>query len=466
MSATTIGYTYRYPFESAVEVQDNAPRVRMATSLDETSDDLFFEGKLRRPAVVGQMLTVLCDIVRTRFYQKLAPMVLDPVVTSGGGMLRFEGFSSCCGVYARVDLSPEAFDVDLRGKGTTNVDFNNPMRAALRRMSDRAEASFQVGGRGVALKTGEEKIIERKVKLPVRWIKGFCEVQAYQPRLVPHFELAPLEARDLFRSLPKSNSRQGWFIARTGRTYRVTPNEKPGAVRFEGVDRVRVLEPLLASARSVQVFYDEESQTSGWQIQSDVGRFFALVSPEMNRGFSGEGQMLERLATGEWETALPTVADALNWQSHIDPAGIGSRAGLSEGAVEAALAVLGARGLAGYDVAAGRYFHRVLPFDLEKVDQLQPRLKNARELVERVEIVTQNGSEVDAKVPGSEFEQYVRLRPSGNKCTCHWYSRYQGQRGACKHILAVRMKVEGSERLTVDETDEAEFRSMEEFETE
>src|SRR5580704_1234754 len=154
MSATTIGYTYRYPFESVVEVQEAAPRVRMATSLDETSDDLFFDGKLRRPAVVGQMLTVLCDTVRTRFYERLNPLLLDPVVTSGGGMLRFEGFSSCCGVYSRVDLRPEAFDVDLRGKGTTNVDFNERMRTALRRLSDRDDAAFQVGGRGVALVKG------------------------------------------------------------------------------------------------------------------------------------------------------------------------------------------------------------------------------------------------------------------------------------------------------------------------
>ena len=61
--------------------------------------------------------------------------------------------------------------------------------------------------------------------------------------------------------------------------------------------------------------------------------------------------------------------------------------GLSEGAVEAALAVLGARGLAGYDTTSGRYFHRVLPFDLERVEQHQPRLKNARELIDHVEIV-------------------------------------------------------------------------------
>jgi hypothetical protein len=455
MAATAVSYTYRYPFESAVDSQHSVPQVRMATSLDETSDDLFFDGKLRRPAVVGQMLTVLCDTVRTRFYQRLNPLLLDPVITSGGGMLRFEGFSSCCGVYSRVDLRPEAFDVDLRGKGTTNVDFNERMRTALRRLSDRDDAAFQVGGRGVALVKGSEKIIERKVKLPVRWIKGFCEVQAYQPRLTPRCELTPLEARDLFRSLPKANSRSGCFVAKTGRAYRMTPTAKPGAVRVEGSDRVRVLEPLLASAKTVRIWYDDEAQTNGWEIENEVGRYFSLVSPELNRGFSGEGQALERLAAGEWQSALPHVTDALNWQSQIDPTQISAQSGLSEGAVEAALAVLGARGLAGYDTTSGRYFHRVLPFDLEKIEQLQPRLKNARELVDRVEIVSQRGADVDAKVPGSDFDHFVRLRFEGNKCTCRWHSRYQGQRGPCKHILAVRMKVEGADNVKLEDAEAA-----------
>jgi hypothetical protein len=432
-----------------VDVQDFSPQVRMATSLDGTSDDLFFDGKLRRPAVVGQMLSVLCDTVRTRFYQPLDPLVLDPVVTSGGGMLRFEGFSSCCGVYCRVDLKPEAFDVDLRGKGTTNVDFNDRMRNTLRRLSDHEDASFKVGGRGVALVRDRETVIERKVKLPIRWIKGFCEVQAYQPRLVRHFELSPLEARDLFRSLPKSNSRHGSFVTKTGRAYRVTPNRKPGSVRIEGADRVRVLEPLFPTAKSIHIWYDEEAETSGWEIENDVGRYFALISPELNRGFSGEGQMLERLAVGDWQHALPRIADALNWQSHIEPAQIGAQLGMSEGTIEAALAVLGARGLAGYDTSSGRYFHRVLPFDVDKVEQLQPRLKDARGLVEQVEIVSQQGSDVDAKVPGSEFTHYVRLRAAGNKCTCRWHSRYQGQRGPCKHILAVRMKAEGADNVKI-----------------
>jgi len=451
MAETAVSYTYRYPFESVVDTRASMPEVRMATSLDETSDDLFFDGKLRRPAVVGKMLTVLSDIVRTRFYQPLDPLVLDPVVTSGGGMLRFEGFSSCCGVYARVDLPPAAFDVDLRGKGTTNVDFNDPMRVALRRLTDRDDAGFQVGGEGVTLSKGQAKIIERKVKLPVRWIKGFCEVQAYQPRLIPQFELSPSAARELFRSLPKGNSRRGSFVTKTGRAYRVTPRHKPGSVRIEGADRVRVLEPLLPTAKSVRIWYDDEAQVSGWEIDSEVGRLFTLVSPELNRGFSGEGQMLERLAVGDWQTALPRVSESLHWQSQIDPSEVGRAGGVGQRQVEAALAVLGARGLAGFDVTTGRYFHRVLPFDLEKVEQLQPRLKNARGLVDQVEIVTQDGPEVDARVPGSDFTHYVRLRLSGNKCTCRWFVRYQGQRGPCKHIIAVRMAVEGVDNVKIDE---------------
>jgi hypothetical protein len=449
MATAAVPYTYRYAFESAVETQASSPQVRMATSLDETSDDLFFDGRLRRPAVVGRMLSVLCDTIRTRFYQPLDPMVLDPVVTSGGGMLRFEGFSSCCGVYARVDLPPQAFDVDLRGKGTTNVDFNDPMRVALRRLSDRDDAGFQIGGRGVALTKGEEKIIERKVKLPVRWIKGFCEVQAYQPRLVPYAVLTPVEARDLFRSLAKANSRQELFVTKTGRAFRVTPHAKPGSVRIEGSDRIRVLEPLLPSAKSLRIWYDAESQTSGWELDGEAGRYFALISPELNRGFSGEGQMLDRLAVGNWQSALTPISDALQWQSQIDISAISQRAGVTEGEGEAALAVLGARGLAGYDVTTGRYFHRVLPFDLEQVEKLQPRLINARELVDQVQIVARRGSDIDAKVPGSEFEHYVRLRSDGNRCTCRWHSRYQGQRGSCKHILAVRMKVEGVENVAL-----------------
>ncbi len=210
----------------------------------------------------------------------LRPIVLDPVVTSGGGLLRFEGFSSCCGVYARVDLTPEAFDTELRGKGTTNVDFGDSMRVALKRMGEQDSAQLEVGGTGVTLRTASDQVVERKVKLPKRWIKGFCEVQAYQPRMIPFFELNRSEAVSLFRSFPSgTNSKRPVFVTKTGQAFRLASREQPGCVKVEGIDRVRVLEPLLANVDQLRIWYNQEAETSGWEFRFPIGRMFALVSP-------------------------------------------------------------------------------------------------------------------------------------------------------------------------------------------
>jgi hypothetical protein len=171
------------------------------------------------------------------------------------------------------------------------------------------------------------------------------------------------------------------------------------------------------------------------------------------RGFSGEGQVLESLAGGRWQEALPYVQGQLTWQSEIDTAAISQRIGLAVDEVEAALAVLGSRGLAGYDVATGRYFHRELPFDLSQVEALQPRLKGARKLLEenRVSVLKQLPDvQYDLEVGGTGVMHHVRLRADGDRCTCPWFSKNQGRRGPCKHILAARMFVEG-DRATDEE---------------
>lgn len=87
----------------------------------------FFEGRCRSPRMVADLLLALAHTVNSRFYLPGAWRMLDPVVTSSEELLRLEGFSSCCGVYARVDLSAEAFDSEIQGRGTTNVDFNAPI---------------------------------------------------------------------------------------------------------------------------------------------------------------------------------------------------------------------------------------------------------------------------------------------------------------------------------------------------
>jgi hypothetical protein len=157
---------------------------------------------------------------------------------------------------------------------------------------------------------------------------------------------------------------------------------------------------------------------------------------------------LEKLAREGWQSALTAIQPLLDWQTTLDPAELAARTGHRVAEVRAALAVLGARGLAGFDVSSGFYFHRQLPFDLEKVEQLQPRLRNARKLLEAESVRIAGRPQPDAwdvEVQGTGVVHLVRLRADGDRCTCPWFSKHQGRRGPCKHVLAARVFVEKNE---------------------
>jgi hypothetical protein len=320
------------------------------------------------------------------------------------------------------------------------------MRGALAQLRHDDGVRLAVGSTALQLMRETETVVEKKVKLPVRWLKGFTEVQAYLPGLQPRFTITAQEALRFLRALPRSgNPKQAWWLTELGRGLRLSPRETKGAVRLTGTERIRILEPLLPHATQVRVWAQEGSDVSAWEVHFATGRFSILVSPELARGFSGEGQMLERLATRAGHDALPQVRSALRWQARIDAADVSARSGLAAPQVDAALAILGSRGLVGYDLASGAYFHRELPFDMEKVEALQPRLLDARKLVaeNQVRIVSQQASgdelRAEAYVQGTGVEHRVRLQPEGDKCTCPWYGKHQGDRGPCKHVLAVRL---------------------------
>lgn len=462
-AAAAIDFTYRYPFLSSVGDIGTGFGLRLATCDAGHKHPHFFEGRMREPRVVGDMLLCLSDVVRTHFFLP-RPALLDPVVTSHEEVVRFEGFSGCCGVYARVDLAAAAFEADLAGRGTTNVDFNNPMRAALSRLRNTDDARLAVGQDAVTVSRNDDAVVEKKVKLPVRWLKGFSEVQAYQPRLGLKWEVSASEARRFIRGLPRGGPpKTPSFVTQTGRALRLSQREGKGAIRLMGTHRLAIVEPLLSAAKTLRVWADNEAGTSAWEIICPTGRFLLMLSPEVYRGFSGEGQVLESLANQHWQEALPAVQAQLGWQAHVDSQALAETIGFETDDVDAALAALGTRGLAGFDVATQQFFHREMPFDLGLIESLQPRLVNARKLIDKGQVTltkrfedgvskksdksdaaSESGPSADFAVAGTGVQHQVRLRPDGDKCTCPWFSKYQGQRGPCKHILASRMALENS----------------------
>ncbi len=444
MSAA-LDFNYQYAFSSGIDrIRDNKPQLSLATFDPNQGHPYFFDGRVRAPAALGDMLLTLSDVVRTHFFLP-RPVLLDPVLTSNENLLRLEGFSGCCGVYARVDLPTDFFEGECHGRGTTNVDFNTPMRNALMQLRDNEDVRFSVGQNEVVLSRGQERTTEKKVKLPLRWIKGFSEVQAYQPHLDLFFETSAAEALKFIRTLPRSSQpKTPSYALKSGNTIRLSQRPQNGAVRILGTHRVRVIEPLLARARSLRVWYDRDNGTSAWEVRFESGSFFLMISPEIYRGFSGEGQILSDLVSPPSETTLAQVQAQLKWQSQINLAELAAKLDLSPADVASSLAILGSRGLAGFDAVNAHYFHRELPFDLGKVEELQPRLKNARKLVDggSVKLLARDGEKLIYEVAGTGTHHRVQLTDSQETCTCPWFSKYQGERGPCKHILAAQLVVE------------------------
>ena len=445
-------YAYRYSHESGLEDSDGRAQLRLATFGGAEENPYFFQGKLRNPRRTADLMLAVARVARSRFHlpaQMLARILAaaDPVVTCTDSRIRFESFSACCGAYARLDLTEKGFDGDLLGRGTTNVDFNPPMRAALSKIRTGEEVGLSVGTREVRVDTREGSATERKVALPTRWLKGFVEVQAHQARMQTRFEIKGAEIRRFLRALPRGGTRGASFIVSAGRGLRLSQVESREAVRVGGIERLRVLEDVAGDASVLRVFGQAGGEASGFELVFDDARFHLVLSPEIWRGFSGEGQVLENLAQDRSEAEVTRAHASLNWNPLVEPSELARHAKLNPEEVKRALAVLGARGLVGYDLHEGRYFHRELPFDLGLVEKLQPRLVAARKLVEAggIEFTSRTEELVEAWVPGSDVKQRVKITPEGAKCTCTWYAKHQGERGPCKHVLAVQIRISGED---------------------
>lgn len=439
--------TYQYGRASLVRFADPRTDVLLATSGGLGPDGMlvaprFFDGFVGHAEQVAVMLRVCARVARTRFY--VPPGMLaavlraaDPVVTSNGDRLRFESFSACCGVYARLDILPGALDGTAASRGTTNVDFNPPMRQALARVSGFDPLHLSVGVDDVTMATMDGEVVEKKVPLPERWLKGFAEVQLACARMTVLAELGALGARAFLRDLPKGWRGPAWAaLART--SLRVSPRGSRGAACAAGPDRLRVLQPLARFATGLRVYGPadavEQPVASAWELVCRDASFIVVLSPDVSRGFSGEGAVLDDLADEQASIDADLVAALLAWEPRIDVRRLAADTALSRDRVEAALGRLGAAGRVGYDLAEDGYFHRELPYDPAVLAAMHPRLRDARALLDAGSVtLTPEGALVVSN--GAEY-RVTRAADGTSRCTCPWWGRHRLGRGPCKHILA------------------------------
>ena len=449
--AGVIEQVYRYASPSTLTSGAGRTDLLLATSGGVTARGAhahphFFDGFLGHPEQMATALLAVARVARTRFYVPpgmLAAIVLaaDPVVTSNGDRLRFESFSACCGVYARLDVLPGALDGPALATGTTNVDLNPPVREALVGVSGLEPLHLSVG-EDVTITTLDRSVTEKKVPLPERWLKGFAEVQVAASTMQPTLEVSPVEARRFLRSLPASPGARTaalWAVP-AGRGLRLTGRGGAGSVPLAGPERLRVLEPLLRFTTALRAYapahHGGRPAASVWELDLHDARLVVALSPEVSRGFSGEGHVLRDLADTAATGDADLVSALLAFEPNIDVDRLAREAALPSERVLRSLGRLGAAGRVGFDVHEDAFFHRELPYDTDTLEAMHPRLRDARELVRAGAVRMETGV---AYVRTGETEYVVRSTDTGHRCSCPWYGKHQEDRGPCKHVLAVEI---------------------------
>ena len=436
-----------YRYQSASTLREGQLTLATSGGVTEAGPELhpcFFRGFLADPGPAAQALLVTAAVARANYVTPLRTFTLDPVVTSNTDRLRFESFSGCCGVHARTDILPDGLESEPVTSGTTNVDFNPDMRAALAgAVATASPLLMRVGADEVTVTTDTMHVTERKVKLPPRWLKGFGEVQALNATMRQVAELDRAEATRFLSALPRTARRPLW-ATQANRTLTMAATPGPGAACIAGPQRLTELRPLLRFTRALRVYAPDADKTSlpmpsAWELDLGTARLTLTLSPDVYRGFSGEGALLESLAAGASGADEDLIGVLLSWEPVLNALSLATGSGFSAERTHLTLSRLAASGRLGYDLNAAGFFHRELPFALD--ESAHPRLTGARALIAANAVTrTADGALVGEDGTGHRVTFASAAAPE-DRCTCPWWGKHRGTRGPCKHVLAARIVV-------------------------
>jgi len=96
--------------------------------------------------------------------------------------------------------------------------------------------------------------------------------------------------------------------------------------------------------------------STGWLLDVPGGRLTIMLSPEVWRGFSGEGRALHRLAAPA--ASIAAVRAALGWEPRLSVEDLVATTGQPRADVEGSLAALASSGIVGLDLADDGFYRR------------------------------------------------------------------------------------------------------------
>lgn len=238
-----------------------------------------------------------------------------------------------------------------------------------------------VGSKEVSISTDKTKVVEKKVTLPPRWIKGLTSVQLYLAGMEQKYCLTKIQIIQLFQGIPKGNVKGELYLSQRGPRFVFSPIATAGSVRIGGVQRLRLLEGILPYAEKLIVYQEDGGESCAFVADFGKIRLSLALSPDSYRGFSGEGNVLENMVKAVPQEWVHAVNSLLKSNALFDPTLLAIEHDVDFASMDTLTGSLSSIGLLGYDLHDHQHYYRRLPFKMERILALNPRLKNAQKLV-------------------------------------------------------------------------------------
>jgi len=516
--------SYGFRYGDASRVTDEGEHARLALFTDLSRDPVRLDGTLRDPVPVREALSALRAVVasdlrytpkdRTQYLawkrlreqtagaaawqaqqayfewlsrnDPLAWFVLDPVVTVHPDAVLFEVFSKDEGAYASLRLDLDA--IELSGEpafGTTHIDFSDALFDGIQRMRSYRRTGLSIGAEAVAIETEGQPVIEKRIKVPDAWLRGFLQVQSASTLTRARATFAPIDLYNALRHLrlnadQKKKGRalrlemvpgeaprlilEPWetLIEGGGEAY---TGEKAEVVRIWGRRRLMLIQRFLPFADTVEVH----------TIGSGLPSFWVLRGPSMTltlglTGFTAANwsqallfDILLPRPDGD-DPAMKAALDHLQGCWHDTVTGIAKAIGQPIAEARRALQSACQRGLSMYDLASDRYRLRPLvgdPPDPDKLAHRSPAERAAHDLIEagavRIEsrnVIPTLGTElvgqVNIEADKREFRPTMLIDDEGRvrkaDCTCAPIRKNGLRRGPCAHLIGLRLQLAADRR--------------------
>jgi predicted DNA-binding WGR domain protein len=412
----------------------------------------------------------------------LAFILLDPIISVHPDQVFFEVFSKDEGTYAKLGFPRAAFNLSHEPAcGTTNIDFSAALYQGIQQMRNYRPTQLGIGRDEVSVSTPATKgqVLEKKIRVPDTWLRGFLQVQSAATLPRDTFALQPIDLYNVLRQLRLNGDRKG---KRRGLRVELVPGEparvvlepwevvipstagpyrgkQAKVVRVWGRRRLLMLRRILPLIDSVEVHLLGNGLPSFWVLRAaDLTMTLGLTgftTANWSQAVSFDLLLPRKTQTTE---PLEKVLAHLHKVWFASSKDLAKETGLKGAALIEALQIGCQQGKIMYDLANDVYRLRPLteaPLDLSKLEYRNQRERIAHDLLVRrgaVKIISVNriagtGIELTGKVTVEEDKREYRpqmlLVEEGNvtkaECTCALFRKQGLKVGPCPHLIALRL---------------------------